>query len=155
MKTAKKRQAAAPRSAAQSDGAKQLRADLRAAGLRSTGPRVAVLGALAQVGIPKSHGDIAESLSHLGYDRATIYRNLMDLTQAGMVSRTDLGDHVWRFEIKSGPGHTQEHPHLVCTDCGDVSCLPEVEVKIVAKPGAKRPVGDVEVQLRGLCSDCR
>ncbi len=137
------------------DTVAQLRTELRGAGLRSTGPRVAVLGSLSAASTPRSHGDIAEALAPLGYDRATIYRNLMDLTQAGLVTRTDLGDHVWRFELRRGGAeHTQEHPHLVCTDCGDVSCLPEVEVKIVARPGARRPAGALEVQLKGLCEKC-
>jgi len=152
MKAGQGRKKKAP--ASDRDPQRQLRDDLRGAGLRSTGPRVAVLGALAQTGVPRTHGEIAESLAHLGYDRATIYRNLMDLTQAGLVTRTDLGDHVWRYELRRAGEHTLDHPHLVCTDCGDVSCLEEVEVKIVAKPGARKPVGDVEVQLRGLCHNC-
>lgn len=107
---------------------------------------------------PLSHGDIAEKLSPSGFDRATVYRNLMDLVEAGLVTRADLGDHVWRFELASGKGkqHSLEHAHFLCTDCGDVACLPDLAVKVVAVRGAPRAVGraSVEVQLKGLCDSC-
>ena len=128
---------------------------LRAAGLRRTGPRVAVLERLLRAHAPISHGELADDLEHLGFDRATVYRNLTDLTHAGLVARTDLGDHVWRFSImpESGADHGRVHPHLLCTDCGAVVCLPDVKVKIAAAPG-KRRVAEMAVQLRGLCDQC-
>ncbi len=135
----------------------ELQALLRAAGLRSTGPRVAVLRFLQGTGSPASHADLYEAVSDAGYDRATLYRNLMDLAEAGIVSRTDLGDHVWRFELKrAGGNHTGEHPHFVCSDCGVISCLPGVAIKIVPGFGAPRSIGgkEVEVQLKGLCDAC-
>ncbi len=135
----------------------ELQGLLRAAGLRSTGPRVAVLRFLQGSGTPASHADLYEAVSDAGFDRATLYRNLMDLAEAGIVSRTDLGDHVWRFELKrAGGNHTGEHPHFVCSDCGVVSCLPGVAIKIVPAFGAPRSIGgkEVEVQLKGLCDAC-
>jgi Fur family transcriptional regulator, ferric uptake regulator len=130
-------------------------ARLRASGLRRTGPRVAVLERLEQVSAPVSHGELADALEHLGFDRATVYRNLMDLTHAGLVTRTDMGDHVWRFSVvRDGQvDHGRQHPHLVCTDCGTIVCLPGVKVKISPARGQKR-VADMEVQLKGLCERC-
>src|SRR5688572_31535064 len=75
-----------------------LREELHAAGLRATGPRLAVLRSLYAATGPVSHGDVAASLAGEGWDRATVYRNLMDLTEAGLLKRTDHGDHTWRFE---------------------------------------------------------
>ena len=49
---------------------------LRAAGVRLTGPRVAVLEILRQVRAPLSHGDMVVALEGSGYDRATLFRNL-------------------------------------------------------------------------------
>ena len=71
---------------------------IRTVGLRSTAPRVAVLRELEAATAPLSHADLVDSLGSQGYDRVTIYRNLTDLTEAGLVMRADLGDHVWRFE---------------------------------------------------------
>jgi Fur family transcriptional regulator, ferric uptake regulator len=134
-----------------------LRARIQGAGLRATMARVAVYERLLRAKRPLSHADLVEDLVPEGFDRATIYRNLMDLTEAGLVSRTDLGDHVWRFERRDGEGaHRDEHPHFVCVDCGDVSCLPGVELQVTAARGAPRSVRRrrVEVQLKGRCDRC-
>src|SRR5262249_45756222 len=101
-----------PRGPARSPAIERLRGRIHSVGLRSTGPRVAVLRRLEHARTPVSHADIVNDLAPLGFDRATIYRNLMDLTQAGMVSRTDLGDHVWRFELRRQVRMRDgEHPH--------------------------------------------
>jgi Fur family transcriptional regulator, ferric uptake regulator len=130
---------------------------IRGAGLRSTAPRVAVLRELEAATAPLSHADLVEALGHEGYDRVTIYRNLTDLTEAGLVVRADLGDHVWRFELRRATkGHSGIHPHFTCTDCGTVSCLPEESVRITPAKGAPKAVSAraVEVHLRGLCDRC-
>lgn len=87
---------------------------------------------------PESHADVSEALADKGFDRATIYRNLTELTEAGLVSRVELGDHVWRFEIKrhGKKGAKEDHPHFLCISCGEVSCLDDVNVAITPRPGA-------------------
>ena len=116
-----------------------------------------MLRRLERARTPVSHGDVVNDLTPAGLDRATIYRNLMDLTQAGLVSRTDLGDHVWRFELRTqqrtGDG---DHPHFMCTGCGTVACLPGVRVRIRTAPGSPRAVRrrDVDIQLKGRCDRC-
>lgn len=132
---------------------------LRSTGLRRTGPRLVVLERLEQARSPLSHGEIAAALQPLGFDRATIYRVLMDLTEAGLVRRTDLGDHMWRFELvrEDIPKEASHHPHLVCTDCGQVSCLEDVKVSVQATARGKKPAilaQNYEVQLRGRCGNC-
>ncbi len=136
----------------------EIRASIRAAGLRGTMSRIAVLSYLQSVTTPLSHAEIFNALEEQGFDRATIYRNLVDLTEVGLLVRTDVGDHVWRFELRrSGPdGRQAEHPHFMCTDCGEVSCLPAVSVNIdppTAVPRSVR-VQQVDVQLKGLCDRC-
>jgi Fur family ferric uptake transcriptional regulator len=137
----------------------EFQALLRSSGLRSTAPRIAVLRYLHEATGPNSHAELAEAVGNLGFDRATVYRNLMDLAEAGIVSRRDLGDHVWRFELKKGArgeAHSDEHPHFVCIDCGEVSCLPGVSFKVEGAGGAPRAVGrnQVAVQLKGRCDTC-
>lgn len=138
-------------------GVDEYRKALREAGLRSTAARIAVLEHLSQARAPMSHAEIADILEPMGFDRATAYRNLIDMTEAGLLTRTELGDHVWRFELKRpGHDHDNEHPHFVCVDCGEVSCLPDVEVNITPTPGTKRSgIGDItEILLRGHCGRC-
>ena len=135
-----------------------LREQLRAAGLRVTGPRIAVLRQLTQARTPLSHAEVCERVTLAGMDRATVYRNLMDLADAGLLRRTDI-DHVWRFEwvAREQPPHTGgAHPHFVCSDCGTVACLPASAVSLRAVRGTPRALRyhSVEVRLRGLCDAC-
>jgi Fur family ferric uptake transcriptional regulator len=129
-----------------------LRERVRAAGLRVTSARLAVLRVLHLAGLPASHPEVCTALQTDGWDRATLYRNLCDLTEAGLLRRVDLGDRVWRFELLSAPtdvGHDAAHPHFLCTSCGDVTCLPDLTVA-----GAVPSARPVAVQLRGECVRC-
>lgn len=134
----------------------ELRAAIRGASLRATPSRVAVLALLRGAGQPLSHGDVAERLAGQGWDRATIYRNLTDLAEAGLAARADLGDHVWRFEAVGGAHAQARHPHFVCTECGTVACLPGLEISVGALRGAPRALKQrqVEVQVKGVCDAC-
>ena len=127
---------------------------LRTRGLRATPSRIAVLELLRVESAPMSHGDVADRLASRPWDRATIYRNLVDLSEVGLARRTDVGDHVWRFEAVSDD-HDTAHPHFVCTECGTVECLPEIELSI-RRAKAPRAVRQrqVEVHVRGLCDAC-
>jgi Fur family ferric uptake transcriptional regulator len=104
-----------------------------------------------------SHGDVVEALAPLGFDRATLYRVLIDLVGAGLATRKDV-DHVWRFElIRDGMAdHDSEHAHFLCTACGAVSCLPDGVVRVVATRSAPRAIerGDIDVQIKGRCDPC-
>ena len=65
------------------------------------------------------HPDEARALPSAGrrsqaWDPATIYRNLTDLSEAGLARRTDVGDHVWRFEARSS-GIGRRRPSSVVT----------------------------------------
>lgn len=136
----------------------EIRTKIRAAGMRSTAPRISVLERLRRAVAPLSHAEITEELLPLGFDRATIYRNLVDLAEAGLVSRVELGDHVWRYEVRGSEPRTGEgeHPHFVCNDCGTVSCLPTVSVDIRPAPGSRRSVvAEIsDVVLKGRCESC-
>ena len=134
----------------------QLKSTIRGVGLRSTAPRIAVLKRLLVAATPISHGELVDTLADEGMDRTTVYRNLVDLTEAGLVQRTDLGDHVWRFELKRGEGESVRHPHFTCTDCGAVSCLPEVTISVKTGKGVPKSLSKqkVEIQLRGKCDEC-
>lgn len=113
-----------------------------------------ILRELAKLRSPVSHPELTERLNQSTLDRATIYRNLVSLTGAGMLIRTQLGDNLWRYELPTSSATKQhgEHPHFVCNDCGDVSCLPEDTVKL---SGAAKRNQVAEVQLRGLCVSCK
>ena len=132
------------------------RQDIRAAGFRATPARIATLLELRASKSPMTHAELAEKLSLGGFDKATAFRNLNDLTNGGLLRRTELGDHVWRFEaIDLDHLHKQGHPHFLCIDCGSVTCLDEVQLTA----GSRRQsdtVGEVtEILLRGHCKGCQ
>ncbi len=134
-----------------------IREELRAAGLRATSARVACLEVLYAASAPLSHADVFERVRERGFDRATVYRNLVDLARVGLVRRQDLGDHIWRFEVARGGEHegTDVHPHFACTECGVISCLPAGVVEIHSRPGAPAALGgEIEVHVRGVCDAC-
>lgn len=130
-----------------------LRTRLRAAGLRVTRPRLAVLHLLQELGGPRSHAEVVDALGEAGWDRATLFRNLNDLAAAGLLRRFDVGDHVWRFELLTPEDPDASHAHFVCTECGDVRCLDGIEVRA---PAPERALlrGDLDIQIRGTCEVC-
>jgi len=132
---------------------------MRAHGLRATAPRVAVMQALARIGRPTTHAEIAATLASEGWDRATVYRNLVDLAEAGLARRLDMGDHLWRFELLSEEpaAHAEaDHPHFLCDSCGDVACLPRDAVQVTASARAPRALKKkaVQIQVKGRCDRC-
>lgn len=136
----------------------EVRERIRQAGLRSTAARIAVMQRLEGATTPLTHADIAVDLVPQGFDKATVYRNLMDLTEAGLVSRAELGDHVWRFELRrESEHHDNEHPHFLCVDCGEITCLSDVSVTISPTPGSKNSAIRelTEVLLKGHCERCQ
>jgi len=136
------------------DDLETLRAAVREAGLRATPSRIAVLHLLRSVASPVSHSEVVARLASQAWDPATIYRNLTDLSEVGLARRTDVGDHIWRFEAITGNHQATSHPHFVCTECGTVECLPDLEY--VTRNKAPRAIRQkrVEVQVRGLCDAC-
>ena len=130
---------------------------LRAAGLRCTSCRLAVFQLLAESRSPVSHNDAADRLAPGGFDKSTIYRSLVELSEVGIANRLELGDHTWRFEIRRPHADDADHPHFMCVDCGKVTCLPEFSVQIAPVKGKKRAaLGDItEVLLKGHCADCQ
>lgn len=138
----------------------QLRERLRRTGLRSTTPRLAVLDFLQHAQGPLTHAEISDGLESRGFDRTTVYRNLIALADANLVRRTDLGDHVWRFELapENADSHgTLAHPHFQCEQCGEIACLHDTQVSITRSDGqSPSNIGAISsVLLRGRCDRCR
>lgn len=129
---------------------------LRAAGLRCTASRIAVLQCIARYNAPVPASDISTDLHDFGFDKSTIYRSLNELTDAGLITRLDLGDSMRRYEI---PGHGAHgggpHPHFVCDQCGRVECLEGYHFRLTPDDAAQPLPGEIaEVLVRGRCQEC-
>ncbi len=131
------------------------RQTIQAAGLRATSARVATLLVLRESSAPLTHAEVAERLASHEIDKSTVFRNLTDMVNVNLLRRSELGDHVWRFEIiRETEGEHESHPHFVCVDCGTVSCLDEIQLTNKSKVASRR-LGEVtEILLRGHCHDC-
>ncbi|MCA9709616.1 MAG: transcriptional repressor [Myxococcales bacterium] len=135
-----------------------LRSSLREAGLRATPARVAVLGVLRAAAAPLCHAEVVDLLDGRGGDPATVFRNLVTLVDAGFVHRTDVGDHVWRFEAgpAQGVSDPHDHAHFLCTECGEVTCMPGLLLKLPRGQPVPHSVRTraVHIQVQGLCDEC-
>lgn len=105
-----------------------------------------------------SHSEVTERLAGETWDKATLYRNLVDLADAGLLRQLALSGRVQRYESSDKDADDPwAHAHFVCVDCGDVQCLPGVQVTL---PGDRTVLPGtlveerVEVQLRGRCDSC-
>jgi len=134
------------------DGIRRL---LKAAGLRTTPARIAVMQELRAAKSPQTHADVAAKLVPLGFDKTTVFRNLTDLADAQLATRTELGDHVWRFEI-SDPNDpdADRHPHFLCVDCGSVTCLADINFTADSRKRATQIGRITEVLVKGYCNTC-
>ena len=129
---------------------------LRAAGLRVTPQRVAILDVLTSAGGHHlSADDVWEQLSsaRLSLDRSTAYRVLADLTDAGLLTQVRFADGVARFEVQS-----QVHHHAVCTLCGVTQDVPVRLIQPLSS-ALRRTTGfamapDEPLLVHGLCAVC-
>lgn len=135
--------------------AKQL---LRDHSLRATAARVAVLRILASADSPLSHAEVVEELADFGFDQSTLFRCLNEIADGGLVSRLDLGDQVRRFELRETSNQSEfTHPHFMCVDCGELSCMNDFTVQLSPSRGPRRDkLGTItEIMIRGHCGQCQ
>ena len=121
-------------------------------GLRSTPQRYAVMAFLMeQTGHPTA-AEIFEAVNRVDprSSRATIYNNLRDLLQAGLVRAVAVEGRAARFDATG-----MRHHHFICDRCGNVE---DVDWYDVPRPASaslgKRVLRECELIFRGLCTKC-
>ncbi len=128
---------------------------LRAAGLRVTGQRLAVLSALARN--PHATADVVAThvRAQLGsVSTQAVYDVLNVCTAAGLVRRIEPAGSPARFETRSG----DNHHHLVCRLCGvtaDVDCAVGQTPCLTPSEDAGFVIDEAEVVFWGLCPTCQ
>ncbi|MFY1682058.1 Fur family transcriptional regulator [Micromonospora sp. WMMD730] len=131
-----------------------LEAQLRAASLRVTRPRLAVLAALRD----HPHVDTDTVIALVRSDLPTVshqavYDVLRALTEAGLVRRIQPGRSTARYEARVG----DNHHHVVCRSCGviaDVDCAVGHVPCLTASDDHGFVVDEAEVVYWGTCPDC-
>src|ERR671914_2713635 len=108
---------------------------LPAAGERVTRQRLIVADALARAGRQLTAGELYEQVRRVkpSLGRATVFRTLERLVEAGVARRLELEGHVYAY-IACEPDH---HHHLACTRCGRVEEIDEAYVRPIASRVAR------------------
>lgn len=127
---------------------------LRAADLRVTRPRLAVLGAVHERPHADTHSLIGAVREDLGeVSSQAVYDVLRALTDAGLVRLIQPPGLVARYESRVG----DNHHHVVCRSCGaieDVDCAVGDTPCLTAAEDHGYVIDEAEVVYRGLCPDC-
>lgn len=126
---------------------------LRAAGLRVTQPRLAVLDAVRTGGHLDADAVSRQARASLGrLSRQAVYDILQAFLRAGLIRRVPATGAAARFELR-----TTGHHHLVCRGCGvtvDVDRAPGPAPCL--DPGQSTfLVDETAVTFWGRCPDCR
>ena len=129
---------------------------LTAAGERVTRQRLLVANALAAAGRQLTAEQLYRNLGRreAGIGRATIFRTLETLVDAGVARRLELDGHVYAY-VACLPAH---HHHIACTRCGRVEEIDEAYVTPIAARLAEEmgfEIDDARLDFYGRCSTCR
>jgi Fe2+ or Zn2+ uptake regulation protein len=129
--------------------------ELRAAGLRVTQPRLAVMAVLGEHPHADTNAIIALVREGLGdVSHQAVYDVLQALTSAGIVRRIQPLGSVARYETRVG----DNHHHVVCRSCGavaDVDCAVGQRPCLVPSIDHEYEIDEAEVIYWGTCPDCR
>ncbi len=127
---------------------------LRAADLRVTRPRVAVLEAVhanPHADTETIFGAVRTGLPDVS--RQAVYDVLAALTAVGLVRRIQPSGSVARYESRVG----DNHHHVVCRSCGaisDVDCAVGEAPCLIASDDNGFVLDEAEVIYWGQCPDC-
>jgi Fe2+ or Zn2+ uptake regulation protein len=133
-------------------------ARLRRAGQRYTGQRRRLIEILARMGRPLSIPEILHGRRALA--QSSVYRNLSDLVDAGVVRRVMTGDGSSKYELSEDL--TEHHHHLICSTCGrtrDVTLPAALERRldlVIDELAVQVDFADVihRLDVIGTCADC-
>ncbi len=85
---------------------------------------------------------------------ATVYRNLGQFKQAGVICSVGIVDGHERFDANTAP-----HSHAVCSCCGAVTDIEDLQVPAAIIGDAEREtdyrITEAFLQFKGVCADCR
>ncbi len=131
---------------------------LRRADQRYTKGRRALVAALRSGGQPMTLPQILDAGD--GLAQSSVYRNLVVLEEAGVVTRIVTNDEFARYELAEAL--TEHHHHLICSSCGDVTDFALEQRTEASLDKALHRVAEAagftveahRLDLVGVCSDC-
>ena len=132
-----------------------LRDMFRAMGLNFAPQRMAIFNILSVTDRHLTVDDIYKkaSVEFPMLSPATVYRNMEQLVEAGLLTHLDLGGPSMRYDT-----NLEEHHHFVCDKCGKVTDVYLKEFDYEVDP-EKSSLDNVRVDsqrlyLHGICEEC-
>jgi Fe2+ or Zn2+ uptake regulation protein len=127
---------------------------LRQAGLKATGPRIAILAQLEEDSSHPTAEGLLEQLrgEHPSMSLSTVYKTLEIFLRAGLCRRV-AGDGA-RLRVD---GTLADHDHAACRVCGRIF---DVDCSLLPRPDAPAELPDgsavtaVHVEYEVICLDC-
>lgn len=129
-------------------------ARLRAAQMRVTQPRVAILQALFRRTAPASIEQLHQELDQRSCDLVTVYRCLAAFEQIGLVRRSYLHNGTSLYEFSLG---NERHYHIVCKSCGRTDRIDYFSVEGPIRMLEQRGYREIShlVEFFGVCQACQ
>ena len=114
---------------------------------------------LEQILTVRGHFDVDDLLGRFrragrSVSRATLYRTLSRLVDAGLVHRVEMARGQARYEPMFGRHH---HDHMVCLGCGRIFEFESREIERIQADVCRRKrftMTDHTHQIRGYCEKC-
>lgn len=127
-----------------------------AAGQRITPQRDLIAGVLEHADRPLGAQELLDAVSghDPGVGRATVFRALQALGDAGIVQHVSLAGNQAGYLLCATAGH---HHHLVCQQCGTIEDLAEDEVApflTALQDGHGFHVDHASFTVYGTCASC-
>ncbi|WP_215236543.1 Fur family transcriptional regulator [Dyadobacter linearis] len=123
--------------------------------LRPTPNRIAVLEVFLKEHKSLSHGRLQCMLQY-EIDRVSLYRALIDLVNAGLLSRLIDSDGVAQFHYckMQGNNHDTLTPHFKCKNCEEIAALPDLPKTYMQHISAFGHIQNSRLLLEGICLEC-
>jgi Fur family ferric uptake transcriptional regulator len=130
-------------------------ARLRAAGMRVTSARLAILDVLSEgrhPGADEVARAVRDRVGHVTLQ--AVYEALGAFVDAGLLRKIELGGSAARYESRVG----DNHHHIVCRRCGtvaDVDCVAGRAPCLNPAASLGYAIDEAEVTFWGLCQRCQ
>lgn len=126
---------------------------LKAVGLKTTTPRLAILDALNSAKLPFTAQEIHTKIKQQNIDQATVYRNLETLTEVGLIRLVNFQHDHNHYELAKN-----HHHHAICQSCGKVVDISQCDLaaleKQVKKISGFGMIDHHALEFFGLCKTC-
>ncbi|HLQ39534.1 MAG TPA: Fur family transcriptional regulator [Tetragenococcus sp.] len=130
---------------------------LKENGLKQTKKREAMITYLAKcnryISAKKVYQYLEKEYTGISYD--TIYRNLRDFSDIGILEETELeGEMRFRFSC-SLEGARHHHHHFICTVCGKTKELKNCPMEFFEEQLTNCTIEGHRFEIYGRCEDCQ